>query len=209
MELNAWIAYFLACVTIAVSPGNGAVLSMNHGLSYGVRKTSMSILGLQAGLLVILLLSAFGLGALLLASEALFTAVKWAGAAYLVWLGLALWRAPVVQTEHGIAIAASMSAGKRFGLGFFTNVTNPKGIVFLVAVLPQFMNPNTPNLLLEVGILAATMVGVDLIVMHGYAALAAQLSGFFKDAKAMKLQNRVFGAVLMAAGAAVLTVRRA
>lgn len=209
MELSTWIAYFLACVTIAVSPGNGAVLSMSHGLSYGVRKTVVSILGLQAGLLVILLLSALGLGALLLTSEFWFTAVKWAGAAYLVWLGIGLWRAPVAETAQGAASSAPMSAGKRFGLGFFTNVTNPKGIVFLVAVLPQFMNPATPHRSLEVLILASTMIGVDLVVMHGYAALAAQLSGFFKDAKAMRLQNRVFGTVLMAAGAAVLAVRRA
>jgi homoserine/homoserine lactone efflux protein len=209
MELNTWMAYFLACVTIAVSPGNGAVLSMSHGLSYGVRKTSVSILGLQAGLLVILLLSALGLGALLLASETLFTAVKWVGAAYLVWLGVQLWRAPVAESAQGVAIAPQMSAQRRFGLGFFTNVTNPKGIVFLVAVLPQFMNPNTPNLGVEVAILAATMVGVDLVVMHGYAGLAAQLAGFFKDPKAMRLQNRVFGGVLMAAGLAVLAVRRA
>ncbi len=208
MELNTWIAYFLACITIAVSPGNGAVLSMSHGLSYGVRKTSVSILGLQAGLLVILLLSALGLGALLLASETLFTAVKWVGAAYLVWLGIQLWRAPIAQSVEGVAIAPQMSAHRRFGLGFFTNVTNPKGIVFLVAVLPHFMNPNTPNLALEVSILAATMVGVDLVVMHGYASLAAQLAGFFKDPKAMRLQNRLFGGVLVAAGAAVLAVRR-
>jgi homoserine/homoserine lactone efflux protein len=208
MEFNTWLTYFAACCTIAISPGNGAVLSMNHGLNYGLRKASVSILGLQAGLLVILLLSALGLGALLVASEVLFTAVKWVGAAYLVWLGVQLWRAPISHTTDGIASATIMSASRRFALGFFTNVTNPKGIVFLVAVLPQFMNPNTPNLGLEVTMLAATMVGVDVLVMHGYAGMAAELARFFKNPKAIRLQNRIFGGVLIAAGAAVLAVRR-
>lgn len=208
MAFSTWLAYFAACCTIAISPGNGAVLSMSHGLNYGLRKTSVSILGLQAGLLVILLLSALGLGALLLASEVLFTMVKWAGAAYLLWLGVQLWRAPITQAANGLPSIAPMRASRRFALGFFTNVTNPKGIVFLVAVLPQFMNPNTPNLGWEVTVLAATMVGVDVVVMHAYAGLAARLAGFFKNPKAMRMQNRLFGGVLIAAGAAVLAVQR-
>lgn len=209
MALHTWLAYFFACWVIALSPGSGAVLSMSHGLSYGVRKTTVSILGLQAGLLVVLLISALGLGALLLASDVLFTAVKVVGALYLMWLGIGLWRAPMAANDQGVAKVAPMSAKRRFLLGFFTNTTNPKGIVFMVAVLPQFMDPNTPSLAVEVSLLAVTMVGVDLIVMHGYAALAAQLSKVFKDPAMMRLQNRVFGGVLVAAGLAVLAVRRA
>lgn len=210
MILSTWLAYFVACWAIAISPGSGAVLSMSHGLSYGVRKTTVTILGLQAGVLLVLLISAFGLGALLLASETLFTVVKVVGAAYLIYLGIGMWRTPVhVNSTLGVASVAPMSAKRRFLLGFFTNTTNPKGIVFLVAVLPQFMNPNTPNLLLEVLILAVTMLAVDFTVMHGYALLAAQLTRLMKDPKMLRLQNRVFGTVLMLAGAAVLAVRRA
>ncbi len=208
MELSTWLAYFVAVWGIALSPGNGAILCMSHGLSYGLRASTVTILGLQLGVLVVLLVSAFGLGALLLASESLFTAVKWIGAAYLAWLGVQLWRAPVQTNQDGIAKVAPMSAKNRFWLGFFTNVTNPKGIVFMVAVLPQFMNPQSPNRLLEVAILAGTMFVVDCAVMHGYSGLASKLARFFKDAKAIQWQNRVFGSVLIAVGAAVLMVKR-
>lgn len=208
MEFNTWLAFFFAVWGIALSPGNGAILCMSHGLSYGLRSSTVTILGLQLGVLVVLLVSAFGLGALLLASETLFTAVKWVGAAYLAWLGIQLWRAPVETNQDGIAKVAPMSAKNRFILGFFTNVTNPKGIVFMVAVLPQFMNPQSPNRLLEIAILALTMFVIDCAVMHGYAGLASKLARFFKDAKAIKWQNRVFGSVLVAVGAAVLMVKR-
>ena len=209
MSFDTWFAFMIAVWLIALSPGSGAVLCMSHGLSYGVRQASVTIWGLQLAVFVILLVSALGLGALLLTSETLFTAVKWAGAAYLAWLGLQLWLAKIDTQASGIATVAPMSARKRFTLGFFTNVTNPKGIVFMVAVLPQFMNPNSPNRLLEIAIMAATMFVIDAFVMHGYAFLAARLAVFFKDPAALKLQNRIFGGVLMAAGVGVLLVKRA
>jgi homoserine/homoserine lactone efflux protein len=208
MELHTWLAFFAAVWGIALSPGNGAILCMSHGLSYGLRASTVTIVGLQLGVFVVLLISALGLGALLLASETLFTAVKWIGAAYLAWLGIQLWRAPVQTNPDGIAKVAPMSAKNRFMLGFFTNVTNPKGIVFMVAVLPQFMNPQSPNRALEIAIMAVTMFVVDCLVMHGYAGLASKLARFFIDAKAVRWQNRVFGAVLVAVGAAVLLVKR-
>jgi homoserine/homoserine lactone efflux protein len=208
MELHTWLAFFAAVWGIALSPGNGAILCMSHGLSYGLRASTVTIMGLQLGVFVVLLISALGLGALLLASESMFTAVKWIGAAYLAWLGVQLWRAPVQTNPDGIAKVAPMSAKNRFTLGFFTNVTNPKGIVFMVAVLPQFMNPQSTNRALEIAIMALTMFVVDCLVMHGYAGLASKLARFFVDAKAVRWQNRVFGAVLVAVGAAVLLVKR-
>jgi homoserine/homoserine lactone efflux protein len=208
MELHTWLAFFAAVWGIALSPGNGAILCMSHGLSYGLRASTVTIMGLQLGVFVVLLISALGLGALLLASETLFTAVKWIGAAYLAWLGIQLWRVPVQTNPDGIAKVAPMPAKNRFMLGVFTNVTNPKGIVFMVAVLPQFMNPQSTNRALEIAIMAVTMFVVDCLVMHGYAGLASKLARFFVDAKAVRWQNRVFGAVLVAVGAAVLLVKR-
>jgi homoserine/homoserine lactone efflux protein len=93
-------------------------------------------------------------------------------------------------------------------MGFFTNVTNPKGIVFMVAVLPQFIDP-TRGLGLQLLILLATTVVVDLIVMHGYAFLASRAQRWLATARARRAQNRVFGGVLMAMGASLLLVKRA
>lgn len=209
MRWEIWLAYFAACWAIAISPGSGAVLSMSHGLSYGIRKTTTTILGLQLGLVIVLVIAGGGLGALLLASETAFAAVKTVGALYLIYLGVQQWRTRVSDDapDQGAARVPQMSRRRRFATGLLTNVTNPKGIVFMVAVLPQFIDPNRP-LAMQLAILAATMCAVDLIVMHGYALLASRMQCLFRDARAMRWQNRVFGAVLMAVGAALFFVRR-
>lgn len=91
--------------------------------------------------------------------------------------------------------------------GALTNMTNPKGIVFMVAVLPQFIDPRRP-LWLQLLILLATTVVADVVVMHGYAWLAARLQRLLRSARARRLQNRVFGGVLMAMGASLFLVKR-
>lgn len=208
MELQTWIAYFVASWAIALSPGSGAVLSMSHGLAYGVKKTSATILGLQLGLAVILLVAGMGVGALLLASATAFLVVKVLGAGYLIWLGWSQWRAPVAtQTDATLLPNAALSVRQRVTRGFITNVTNPKGIVFMVAVLPQFIDPQRP-MGLQLLVLLVTTVAVDLVVMHGYAWLASSLQAWMRGARARLLQNRVFGGVLMAMGASLLMVRR-
>jgi homoserine/homoserine lactone efflux protein len=212
MELQVWMAYFVASWAIALSPGSGAVLSMTHGLAYGVKKTSVTIAGLQLGLSVILLVAGVGVGALLLASATAFTVVKFAGAGYLIWLGLKQWRSRVdASAAQDGALQAQVgvpSTRERFTIGFLTNVTNPKGIVFMVAVLPQFIDP-ARGLWLQLLILLATTVAVDLIVMHGYAFLASRAQRWLATARARRAQNRVFGGVLMAMGASLLLVKRA
>ena len=209
MDLQVWLAFFAASWVIAISPGSGAVLSMGHGLAYGVRATSATIVGLQLGLSVILLVAGVGVGAVLTASATAFTVVKVLGAAYLIWLGIQQWRAPVALNSDAAAGMTLVlpSVRRRIALGFFTNVTNPKGIVFMVAVLPQFIDPARP-LWLQLLILLATSVGVDLVVMHGYALLASSAQRWMATARARRAQNRVFGGVLLAMGASLLMVKR-
>ena len=212
MDLQIWMAYFVASWAIALSPGSGAVLSMTHGLVYGVKKTGATIAGLQLGLAVILLVAGVGVGALLLASATAFTVVKFAGAGYLIWLGWRQWRSRVHDAQdrgpQAAAHSGLPSARERFVTGFFTNVTNPKGIVFMVAVLPQFLDP-TRALWLQLLILLVTTILVDLVVMHGYAFLASRMQRWLATARARRAQNRVFGGVLMAMGASLLLVKRA
>ncbi len=212
MDLQVWMAYFVASWAIALSPGSGAVLSMTHGLAYGVKKTGATIAGLQLGLAVILLVAGVGVGTLLLASATAFTVVKFAGAGYLIWLGWKQWRSRVpdaMAPDHEQAVSTGVpGARERFMTGFFTNVTNPKGIVFMVAVLPQFLDP-ARVLWLQLLILLVTSIVVDLIVMHGYALLASRMQRWLATARARRAQNRVFGGVLMAMGASLLLVKRA
>lgn len=207
MLLSTWIAFLFAGVIIAISPGSGAVLAMSHGLAYGVRKASATVLGLQLGLLLIFAIAGAGVGSLLLASEPAFNVVKVVGALYLIYLGVSQWRAPAVAAAEASAPAAHPSFGRRVLTGFLTNATNPKGIIFMVAVLPQFIARDAP-LLPQLLILGATMVTIDLIVMHGYALLAASMQRFFRNAQSVRRQNRFFGAILIAMGGALFFVRR-
>lgn len=208
MSLATWITFFLSCSLIAVSPGSGAVLSMSHGLAYGVRHSGATILGLQAGLMLVFGVAGAGVGSLLLASELAFSVVKTVGALYLIWLGFSQWRAkPGPESAVGGVESRLPSVRRRFLTGFFTNATNPKGILFMMAVLPQFFDQSAP-LGPQLLVMGLTMVGVDLVVMHGYAFAASTMQRFFQDAKAVVLQNRVFGGLLMAVGAGLFFVKR-
>lgn len=222
MDLHTWLAFAAATCVIALSPGSGAVLSMSHGLSYGVRRATATILGLQLGLLLLLLVAGAGVGSLLLASELAFGVVKVAGACYLIFVGLSQWRARVGDSPValGAPLASAFVAGepqkfsapagtwqRRFATGFFTNATNPKGIVFMVAVLPQFMTDARP-LWSQLLVMAVTSVAIDMTVMHGYAAGASSLRRLLQSPRAQRNQNRVFGGVLMAVGAGLFFVRR-
>ena len=210
MDGQTWWAFFGAACLIAISPGSGAVLSMSHGLAYGVRASSATILGLQLGLLLILASAGAGVGSLLLASDVAFAAVKVLGAGYLIYLGWSQWRAdaaaPMLAGE-GAGTAPVLPWRQRCLAGFLTNATNPKGIVFMVAVLPQFMTDSRP-LLPQLLTMAATLVMVDVLVMHGYAASASALRRLLRSAQAVRWQNRLFGAVLMAVGAGLFFVQR-
>lgn len=209
MTFTTWLTFFIAACIIAISPGSGAVLSMSHGLSYGVRKTSATILGLQAGLVMILFIAGAGVGSLLLASEVAFNAVKVIGALYLIYLGVSQWRAKVapVPTATETTASAPPSFGRRVLIGFLTNATNPKGIIFMVAVLPQFITRDAA-LLPQLLILGLTMCTIDLVVMHSYAFAAASMQRYFRNADAVRKQNRFFGGVLVAVGTALFFVKR-
>ena len=206
MDLHLWLAFLLASILIAISPGSGAVLAMGHGLRYGVRRASVTILGLQLGLAAVLLIAGLGVGAVLVASAQAFLVVKVVGAAYLVWLGWQQWRAPVrAAGAERAAVVADLSARQRFLTGLMTNLTNPKGIVFMVAVLPQFIDPARP-LWLQLLVLWATTSSVDLVVMHGYAWMASRLQRWLRTVRAQRVQNRVLGGVLMGMGVSLVGV---
>ncbi len=211
MALHTWTAYFFASILIALSPGSGAVLAMSHGLSYGVRRTQATIAGLQAGLLVILVVAGAGVGSLLVASELAFSIVKTLGASYLIYIGWSQWRSAqaLAPEEAGAQAdnAKALAPRQLFLTGLLTNVTNPKGILFMVAVLPQFINP-AQSLWLQLLLMAVTTVAVDLVVMHGYAFAASRLQNLFRNAQAVKWQNRLFGGLLMAVGAGLFFVKR-
>jgi homoserine/homoserine lactone efflux protein len=205
METNIWLAFLVASLLISISPGAGAVNTMSNGLRYGVRDSLPAILGLQLGYGVQILLVGIGLGALLASSSLVFGIVKWLGVAYLVWLGYKKWTEPPVSL-HGPADNRDTSL-RRFWQAAFVNLTNPKATVFLLALFPQFIDPQAPSQAQQFAIMGGTLIMVDIGVMLGYASLAAQLSRWMKSRRRQVLQNRVFGGMFIGAATLMASYR--
>jgi homoserine/homoserine lactone efflux protein len=207
MDLSVWITYLIATIILSVSPGPGVFSSISSGLHHGFRLGLWNGVGMQAANLIIAAIVSLGLGAILLASETLFTGVKWLGVAYLVYLGIVTWRSPARGFEEDRDDHAR-TAGEVFMRGFFVNLTNPKGIIFFAAILPQFIDVSRPQLP-QYAILAGTTFIVDLAVMMGYTALAAKVLRVMKDPAHLRWVNRGIGGAFVAAGVALAGFRRA
>jgi homoserine/homoserine lactone efflux protein len=208
MELTTWIAFFAAAWAISLSPGAGAVAAMSAGLNHGFRRGYTMTFGLVTGIWTQVLVVGVGLGALIAASSLAFSVVKWAGVAYLVWLGIRQWRAPVLPLVAAGGEAPTVSRRDLFVRGWIVNALNPKGTVFLLAVVPQFLDLSRP-LLPQYGVIALTLAFTDLVVMAGYTALAARVLRALRSPGHIKAMNRAFGGLFVAAGALLALFKRA
>ena len=208
MTLETWLAFLVACWIISLSPGAGAIASMACGLQYGFWRGYWNAIGLQLALVLQIAVVAAGLGAVLATSSLAFTLIKWFGVAYLLWLAFKQWQAvPQLLEDSSLPrpIGRPLSLVLR---GFLVNASNPKAIVFILAVLPQFLDPARP-LLLQYSEMAATMVVVDLVVMAGYTGLAAKVLRLLRTPRQQRLVNRSFATMFAGAAALLATVRRA
>jgi len=206
MTISTWLAFFAASWLISLSPGAGAISCMSAGLRYGYRQGLWNILGLQAGIALLVAIVALGLGAVLAASNLAFSLIKWFGVAYLVWLGLQQWRSQARPVSAGDG--QTHTPRQLFMQGFLVNASNPKGIVFMLAVLPQFIDPATPQLLQYLQALA-TLCLTDLVVMSGYTLLAARVLSALRDPAHIRWLNRTFGGLFVAAGVMLAGFHRA
>ena len=196
MELQTWFLYTLAAVGLSLTPGPNGLLALTHGALYGARKTIFTILGGSVGFSAVIGLSMFGIGALLAANVGLLVVLKWVGGAYLIFLGIQVWRSPSLG-ESRTEVKAS-SGGKLFQAGLLSAISNPKGILFFVAFLPQFIDP-AGSLFIQFVIMAATFVVIEFIYELLVASLADRIQPWLK--KVGKNFNRVFGSVFIAIGA--------
>ncbi|WP_058911803.1 homoserine/homoserine lactone efflux protein [Entomohabitans teleogrylli] len=206
MTIEWWLAYLLTAVVLSVSPGSGAINTMSTAISHGYRGALPSIAGLQTGLIIHIVLVGIGLGTLFSHSLLAFEILKWAGAAYLIWLGIQQWRAAGAIDLNAVAQAQSRSHLYRRAV--FVNLTNPKSIVFLAALFPQFVIPGEPQVIQYV-ILGSTTIIVDIIVMIGYATLATHIAAWIKGPRQLKALNRLFGSLFMLIGALLASARHA
>jgi homoserine/homoserine lactone efflux protein len=207
MELSTWLTFFAASWAISLSPGAGAVAAMSAGLNHGFRRGYFTTFGLVLGIWTQVIVVGVGLGALVAASSTAFLVVKWAGVAYLVWLGISQWRAPatpmVAQSDEGPTVTRRSMILR----AWMINSVNPKGTVFLLAVVPQFMVLSQP-LLPQYLIIAATLGFTDLVVMAGYTVLAARVLGALKSPYHIRAMNRVFGSLFVVAGSLLALFKR-
>ncbi|MDC5104743.1 LysE family transporter [Acinetobacter baumannii] len=207
MSLQVWFAYMLACWVISISPGAGAIASMSSGLNYGFRHGYWNAIGLQIALLIQIMIVAAGVGVLFATTPLAFQAVKWFGVAYLLYLAYLQWTAPVkdIEIQHE---KNDKSVSALLLNGFVVNISNPKAIVFLLAVLPQFLDLSKPQWI-QYLIMAATMVTIDLIVMAGYTGLASKVLRLLRSPKQQKYLNRGFAVMFSCAALLLSTVHQA
>ncbi|MFP0792983.1 LysE family transporter, partial [Acinetobacter baumannii] len=204
---QVWFAYMLACWVISISPGAGAIASMSSGLNYGFRHGYWNAIGLQIALLIQIMIVAAGVGVLFATTPLAFQAVKWFGVAYLLYLAYLQWTAPVkdIEIQHE---KKDKSVSALLLNGFVVNISNPKAIVFLLAVLPQFLDLSKPQWI-QYLIMAATMVTIDLIVMAGYTGLASKVLRLLRSPKQQKYLNRGFAVMFSCAALLLSTVHQA
>lgn len=208
LALETWLAFLLACWIISLSPGAGAIASMASGLNYGFARGYWTAIGLQLGLLAQIGIVAAGVGAVLATSALAFSLIKWFGVLYLLYLAYRQWQAPVGKlepSEQGVGGGRPLQLVLR---GLLINASNPKAVVFMLAVLPQFLDISQP-LLPQYGLMALTMVMVDLIVMAGYTGLAARVLRVLRSQRQQQMVNRSFAGLFAGAAGLLALVKRA
>lgn len=206
MTLETWLAFVAASAVLLVIPGPTILLVVSYALGRGWKVAAPVASGVALGDLTAMTLSMLGVGALLAGSAALFSAVKWAGAAYLVFLGVKLWRAGAAFEAEARSDAGA--PGRVLAHAWLVTTLNPKSVVFFVAFLPQFLDPALP-FWPQVAIFEATFVTLAFANAFGYALLAARVRRLAGNPRAIRVFNRAGGAALVAAGAAAVTVRTA
>lgn len=199
MTLELWAVYFAAAVGLSLTPGPNGLLSLTHGARYGLGPTIFTVVGGVLGFMVLIAASLAGLGALLAASETAFTIAKWVGAAYLVYLGVRLWRAPASAISVGAEGADGREARptRLFAQGFLVATSNPKAMVFFAAFLPQFMTPDM-SFWMQLAVLGGTFAVTELIYELALAGAAQRIAPWLT--RNGKLFNRITGGAFIGVG---------
>ena len=194
-------------LVLCLTPGPAVLTILSQALRHGPVRALWSILGIIAGNTLYFILSATSLGALLLASYELFFAIKWVGAAYLLWLGLRTFFDRASSLAVDTAPAARGGAVGLFSHAFVVQVANPKALLFFTALLPQFVDPGlapAPQMI----VLALVSVAIEFGVLFFYASLAAQATRLALRPRFARLTNRVAGTFLIGAGIGLASLTR-
>jgi threonine/homoserine/homoserine lactone efflux protein len=207
MTWTTWFMFFIVETALCFTPGPAVLLVLSQALTRGSTQAIWSIAGIIAANTVYFVLSATGIGAILLASYDLFFAIKWLGAAYLVWLGITAFfgKSQLLSVRRG---ERSRVSGRRLLLnGFILQMANPKALVFFTALLPQFIDPKAA-VVPQVAILALTSVVVEFFVQLFYAVLAGRVTHLATQPRFAAITNRIAGTLLVGAGIGMAAIRK-
>ncbi len=206
MSLELWVAFTVASIVLLSIPGPTVMLVISYALGSGRATGWFTVPGVTLGDFTAMTLSLLGAGAVLAASATLFTILKLAGAAYLVWLGIQLWRAEPSVGTMTTAVKAR-SGRSMFWNAYVVTALNPKSIVFFIAFLPQFVDPTRP-VLAQFVIMEATFLALAALNVAIWAVLAGELRARFRSPSVLRAVNRIGGSCLIGAGALAALARR-
>lgn len=202
-----WLLFLAASVVVIATPGQDMLLVMSKALSHGTRAGVTTAAGVSVGLLGHTVLATVGLGALLRTSEWLFTALKFVGAAYLLYLGIQLLRTR--STELAASASVAQSHRRLFLIGAASNISNPKIAVFFLAFLPQFVSPSAAHPTLTVFVLGAVFAALTFLIKGPVAVFAGRLSAWFRERpRALLWLFRSSGVVMVALAVRLALSRR-
>ena len=203
MAVELWLVYFVATLGLALTPGPNSLLALTHGGLYGARMALATILGGVVGFSTLIALAMFGLSALLKTAPNALLALKWIGGAYLIWLGVQLWRSPpmnLILADSGVRPSAS----RLFRQGLLSALSNPKVILFYGAFLPQFLDPQR-GLAVQFVVMAATFAVVEFLVELLLALLAFRVRPWLQ--RGGRAFNRSCGVLFVLIGVALPLAR--
>lgn len=204
MTLSLWLSLLTACVVISFTPGAGAINTMNNSMRQGWRTSIWGILGQQIALLIHVVIVAAGVGILVANSPTLFAAIRYAGAAYLVYLGIRMLLSKPEVASDGTSTGQRLTRRSMISRGLLVNLLNPKAIVFFLAFTPQFINTDQP-LLGQYAVYIGTVIAVDILVMYFFfAGTARTFQKFTATYRGAKLLNIVFGILFILVAALLL-----
>jgi threonine/homoserine/homoserine lactone efflux protein len=212
MPLNTWLLFLALVATVIVMPGPVAALCISHGVSLGRIKSLATITGLILSSVTLAALSMAGLGAILTTSSTLFNIVKFAGAAYLIYLGVKMWRLkPTIpspgKSPENVTVQSKTSSIALLRIGFLVGISNPKDLLFFGAMFPQFITPSS-QLMPQVIIMTITWCTVGFTVMAAYAAIGAGMAKRMNALNAKGVLDRITGSIFIVAGTALAWAKR-
>ena len=207
MKWDLWVVFLFTAIGLSLTPGPNGLLSLNHGMRFGVGNAVYTVAGGCAGFLVLIAISMAGMGVLLATSETAFTITKWIGAGYLIYLGVKTWQATPQPASNTFSGKSNKEQSRKnlFLQGFLVALSNPKALIFYAAFLPHFIDPDA-NWIIEFIVIGGTVVTVEFIYE---CMLASTAQGFSSWLRANGCWfNRLTGVIFIGIGSVMATLNR-